>query len=375
MKIKEIRTIPLHAREPFGGWTDNIEDNIHTLVQVITESGVTGLGSVYTSEALVKGSLGILKNYYVGENACEPQRVSEKLHQSTFWQGRGGAVTHTISGIDMALWDVFGKVCSQPVSRLLGGCYRDKVRIYASIMFDEPEPLKQQLLGLTARGFRSIKLGWYTFGRKDRKNDEAMVRAAREAVGSEIELMVDAGGSEQFYANDLKWALETAKMLAHYDIAWFEEALPPDNMDDYINLRRLSSVRISGGEVLTRRQDMMRFVQFGAFDIIQPDNTKCGGLSETIQVGRYANDKGIKLIAHGWHTAVGLGADLALAAALPLTNRVEFITPSPFVEGIMAERITIDADGCIRIPQEPGLGIKLNADAIEKLSGMRLDVL
>ncbi len=126
------------ARHP-RGWSDEIEqeDCIHTLVAVITDEDVMGLGSVYTNDQLVKGALSVLRPLTVGENALEPERVAEKLHQATFWMGRGGNITHTISSIDIALWDVLGKATGQPVGRLLGGRYRDRVMPYASLLMDQ----------------------------------------------------------------------------------------------------------------------------------------------------------------------------------------------------------------------------------------------
>src|SRR5438477_12371017 len=119
----------------------------------------------------------------IGERADEPARVSEKLRQSLFWQGRGGAVEHAISGIDIALWDLFGKVCNQPVARLLGGYYRDRIKPYGSMLFDERGPLREKLQQTVARGFKAIQLGWRPFGRRDRKFDEPLIRTARGTVG------------------------------------------------------------------------------------------------------------------------------------------------------------------------------------------------
>ena len=138
--------------------------------------------------------------------------------QSSFWQGRGGTIEHVISGLDIALWDLFGKVCGQPVSRLLGGIYRDRIKPYGSILFDEPDVLAQRLKDTVDRGFKAIKLGWRPFGRRDHKFDELLVQTARETVGDDITLLVDAGGSEQMWPHEYKWALRTAQMLAAYDI-------------------------------------------------------------------------------------------------------------------------------------------------------------
>ena len=244
MKIVEVRSIPLMGRTPEGGWDTEIEpeENLHTLIEVVTDETLngkplTGIGSVYTSQALVEGALRLMRPWLIGECAIEPERVTEKLSQMAFWQGRGGAVTHAISGIDIALWDLLGKACGQPVARLLGGYYRERIKPYGSILFDEPDILREKLQAVLARGFRAIKLGWKPFGRVSRKMDELLVRTAREMVGPDVEIMVDAGGSEHFWPHGYKWAWETSKMLAEYDVTWFEEALPPDDIEGFIKLR------------------------------------------------------------------------------------------------------------------------------------------
>src|SRR5438105_9299431 len=195
MKIRSIRCAGLRGATPEGGWSNELkpEDCVHTLVAVHTSEGLVGIGSVFTSEALVRGALKLLEPLVIGETALEPERVSEKLHQNTFWQGRGGSVTHAISGIDIALWDILGKVTGQPVGRLLGGRYRERVRPYASVLMREPRALAEQLAEIRGRGFRAFKIGWGPFGRESFAVDEAIVRAAREAVGEESLLMVDAG--------------------------------------------------------------------------------------------------------------------------------------------------------------------------------------
>src|SRR5688572_16332140 len=273
MKIREIRAAGLRGATPEGGWTEEIwpDQCVHTLVAVRTDEGVTGYGSVFTNDELVKAALKVLEPLYRDENALEPERVSEKLHQHTFWLGRGGSLTHTISGIDIALWDILGQVTGQPVGRLLGGRYRDRVRPYASILMDQPGPLAEQLRQIAARGFRAFKIGWGPFGRVSHTLDEEIVRAARDAVGPDAQLMVDAGGSDAFWSNGLKWALRTADMLAAYDVAWFEEPLHPDALDDFVLLRRQATLPIAGGEVLTRRQAFAPWLRAGAFDIVQPD--------------------------------------------------------------------------------------------------------
>ena len=375
MRIREIRAVGLRGATPEGGWGEELvqEDCVHTLVAVVTDGGPVGLGSVFTRDDLARGALELLEPLYRGENALEPERVSEKLRQNTFWMGRGGSVTHTISGIDIALWDLLGKVTGQPVGRLLGGRYRDRVQPYASLLMSEPDALAEHLLELKAQGFRAFKIGWGPFGRVDRALDERIVRAAREAVSGDCLLMVDAGGSDAFWKHGFKWALRTSQMLADYDIDWFEEPLKPDAMEDYVRLRQAAPVPIAGGEVLTRRQSFQPWLQAGAFDVVQPDVTKVGGISEERRIGWMAQENGVRFIPHGWNTAVGLAADLQLASAFPGTDLVEYLTGSPYVDEITDGGWQLDEDGMLPIGDAPGLGLVLDEDAVAKYAqGARL---
>jgi L-alanine-DL-glutamate epimerase-like enolase superfamily enzyme len=370
MKIERIEAFGLRGVTPEGGWSNEIQpdDGVHTLIAVQTDEGVTGWGSVFTNDALVKAALDVLAPLYEDENALEPERVSEKLHQNMFWLGRGGSITHTISGIDIALWDILGKVTGQPIGRLLGGRYRERVLPYASLLMDQPEPLADHLHSIQAQGFRAFKMGWGPFGRISHALDEQIVAAAREAIGSDAYLMVDAGGSDAFWGNGYKWAMRTAQMLAEYDVYWFEEALHPDALEDYVQLRRNSPVPIAGGEVLTRRQSFQPWLQGGAFDIVQPDVTKVWGISEERRIGWMAQENGVRFIPHGWNTAVGLAADLHLSSAFANTNFVEYIIGSPYIDELTVGGWQLDADGMLAIPTAAGLGITLDLDAVAKYS-------
>jgi L-alanine-DL-glutamate epimerase-like enolase superfamily enzyme len=161
-------------------------------------------------------------------------------------------------------------------------------------------------------------------------------------------------------------------MLASYNVDWFEEPLKPDALDDFIALRRNAPLPISGGEVLTRRQSFQPWLQGGAFDIVQPDVTKVGGISEERRIAQMAQDNGIRFIPHGWNTALGLAADLHLASAFPDTDLVEYIAGSPYVDDLTQEGFHLDPDGMLSFPDIPGLGVTLNPDAVEKYGGVRL---
>ena len=371
VKILEVNAYGLRGKTPEGGWANELQpdDCVHTLISIRTEAGI-GWGSVFTSEDLVNASLNILRPLLIGENALEPEKVSEKLHQHTFWLGRGGAVTHTISGIDLALWDLLGKACGQPVGRLLGGRYRERVRPYASLLMRDPNQMADVLLPVKAQGFRAFKIGWGPFGRRGSfAIDEAIVAEARKAIGDDSLLMVDAGASDAYWPGDFKWALRTAEMLLDYDVFWFEEALHPDALEDFIALRRAAKVTIAGGEVLTRRQSFAPWLERGAFDIVQPDVTKCGGLSEQRRIAWMAREHGVRFIPHGWNTCVGLASDLQIASAFADTDLVEYLTGSPFIDDLCAEPWQLDADGMLPIPNKPGLGMEIDLDRLAEFSG------
>jgi L-alanine-DL-glutamate epimerase-like enolase superfamily enzyme len=375
MKITKIWTAGLRGSTPPGGWANEIKPNdcVHTLIAIHTDAGITGWGSISTNDLLVRGALAILEPLCIGENPLEPERVSEKLHANTFWMGRGGAVTHTISGIDIAMWDILGNATGQNVGRLLGGRYRDRVLPYASLLMQEPATLSENLTSLCEKGFRAFKIGWGSFGRRSNTLDEQMVKAARKAIGPDALLMVDAGASDAFWSQNYKWALRTGHMLAGYDVNWFEEPLPPDNLQDYILLRQSSPVAIAGGEVFTRRQSFEPWIRLGALDIVQPDATKVGGLSEVRRISWMAEDRGLRLIPHGWNTAVGLAADLQVASANRTTNLVEYLTGSPFIDELSSQPWVLDPEGMLRIPEGPGLGVSLNMDAVERYTGVRYE--
>ncbi|PXW56601.1 mandelate racemase/muconate lactonizing enzyme family protein [Chelatococcus asaccharovorans] len=368
-RITRIEAAPLFGESPKGGWSAEIrpEDSIHAIIAVHTDQGVTGYGSSFTDGRLVQAGLKVLEPLFLGEDALSPEFLSEKLHQNTFWMGRGGTLTHTISGIDIALWDILGQATGLSVGRLLGGSYRRRVQPYCSLLMEEPAVMRDVIASYREKGFTAFKIGWGPFGRAlDTRLDEAIVRAAREAAGDAAKLLVDAGASDAQWPHGFKWAKRTAEMLAQFDVGWFEEPVRPDAIDDYWELRRCSPVPIAGCEVITRRQAFIPWLSRGAVDIVQPDVTKVGGISEQRRIAWMADDFGVKYIGHGWNTALGLAADLQMAAAFPSADLVEFIGGSPYVDGILAEPFALDAEGWLTIPDLPGLGVTIDREKLAR---------
>jgi L-alanine-DL-glutamate epimerase-like enolase superfamily enzyme len=351
----------------FHGWL---------IVEVFTDGGQVGIGNAALAPRLTKQAIDVyLKPLLVGADPWNTEFLWQHMYRRTMAFGRKGVGMTAISAVDIALWDLLGQATGQPVGRLLGGRYRERVRPYASILMREPEALAAELGRLLAEGFRAFKLGWGPFGRVSAAVDESIVRRAREAVGPDVALMVDAGGSDAFWPNGYKWALRTSEMLAEHGVAWFEEPLAPDALADYQRLREHSRVPVAGGEVLTRRQAFLPWLQGHAFDIVQPDSTKVGGLSEARRIAWTALDNGVAVVPHGWNTALGLAADLQLASALPGTELVEYLTGSPYIDEIVAEPWRLDADGMLPIRDSPGLGVGLDFDRVAHYArGERLPV-
>jgi L-alanine-DL-glutamate epimerase-like enolase superfamily enzyme len=346
-------------------WTIYTPDkDYHVFLELKSDTGVVGWGSAYSELGQVVGALEWLKRFVMGENPLEIERVTEKLHQITFWLGRGGAMTHAISAINIALWDLAGKILGQPVSVLLGGAHRGAVPTYGSVLFVPVESLSQRIEQMKERGFRAIKLGWDPFGQHPLAQDEELVQAARKAAGDDTTLLIDAGGSYPFWKLRLKDALERARMLANYGVYWFEEPLSPDDLEGYARLTDLSPVKIAHGEVLTRRQSFASYFARRAMDIVQPDVSKVGGLSEMRRIAWMAEEHAIELVPHGWNTAIGVAADAHLVASLPSRSFVEFNVGNPLVEELISPPFRLDSEGCLPVPAGPGLGIELDRDRL-----------
>ena len=339
-----------------------------TLVGVHSDDGAIGIGSVYSDVRLVRAALEVLEPLYRDELVIEPERVTEKLRRHAAWIGRGGTIDHAISGIDIALWDLFGQVTKQPVGRLLGGRYRDRVRPYASIVIGDVETLADRLAPLRAEGFRAFKIGWIPFGRVSSTLDELIVRTAREAVGEESDLMVDAGGNDAFWQQGYKWALRTADMVADYGVTWLEEPLNPNALDDFVRLRERSRTPIAAGESLVGRQAFKPWIERHALDIVQPDVSKAGGITEQRRIAQLVEDNGLQYVGHGSFTAIGVAADLQLASAFPTASFVEYETDSAYMNQICNGAFQLDADGMFAIPDAPGLGVTLDREALRDLT-------
>ncbi len=279
----------------------------------------------------MRAALRILEPLYLGENPLEPERVSEKLHANTFWMGRGGSITHAISGIDIAMWDILGKATSQPVGRLLGGRYRDRALPYASLLMREPAALAEHLAQLRVTGISRLqnRMGTVRPAQPPDGRGDRACRARRRWVGSAAHggcrgercILADRATNGQ-HGQRRCWPRTPC--------TGSRNRFRPMLLNDYVLLRTTAPVPIAGGEVLTRRQSFTPWLQQRAFDIVQPDVTKVGGISEERRIAWMAEEYGVRFIPHGWNTALGLAADLHLASACRDADMVEYLAGISF---------------------------------------------
>lgn len=273
------------------------------------------------------------------------------------------------SGVDVALWDLAGRALGVSVSRLLGGRFREDVRVYASILFD-----MEDMYSMTAEakkwvkeGYRAVKFGWgqtraASFGLDERK-DEAAVSHLRDELGPEVDIMVDVGR----YVNwSVTHAIRMARKLAKYNIYWLEEPLPQDNVSGYVQLTRNSPVRIAGGEGEYNRYMFEPWIRQHAVDIIQPDVCRSGGFTEGVRISDLVQFHNLTLVPHGFSTAVSVAANLQFISSVIGGELMEFRrTKSPLMARLIKTPFEA-SKGRLRIPDKPGLGIEIDSSVVEE---------
>lgn len=357
------------------------------VVRIETDAGITGLGEVDSAPMAVKHAIEGpfshttatgLANVILGEDPFETEYLWHKMYRANIYAGRRGVGFHAISGIDMALWDIKGKALGKPVWKLLGGGFHldDKpvgqqanrpwkngaVRCYASTLWG---PTAEETQALAARirdqGFTAAKFGWDPMGR-DEKTDIAIVKAARQGLGDDLDLCIDAG-----LCYDAKTAIQRARAFEEYRPFWFEEPLRPDDYDGYRKLAEASPLRIAAGEEESGRAGFVELMDRGKVDLIQVDLTRCGGFTEAIKIAALAWDRGLPVANHGFTTYINVAAALHWLASVPNALICEFVTEE---ETNLRESLTKQAiravDGYVPIPDAPGLGIELNEEAVAK---------
>ena len=368
MKISRVEPIILRSGPVDTARPDGTQDAF--LVLVHTDEGLVGIGEADTSpyvaytitdmpasHAVARG----LAELIVGEDPLQIRRLWDVMFAGTYHYGRDGAALHAISAVDMALWDLAGKVAGRPICDLLGGRRADQVEVYASeVMPGEPTEVTELAGRVADAGFPALKLGWGPLG-TDLGRDMELVSAARDAIGPDRRLMIDGG-----MAYSLQQAREFCRRSSALDLSWFEE---PFDADDIISYRRLSdtvAVRIACGEAHSTLRSFRRLIEEARVDVLQPDLGRCGGFSVAADVARLAESANIDVVPHSFSTDVLLAASLQFAAAQPRERLVEYpVTASAGAGSIITEPLRPHA-GVLAVPARPGLGVELDEDEVAR---------
>lgn len=368
MKITDVEAIYLRLPQ-VRELCDSGQDAL--LIKVSTDAGITGIGEVDSAPLAVKGAIEGpfshttacgLREIVLGEDPFQTEYLWHKMYRESIYGGRRGVGLHAISGIDIALWDIKAKALGQPIWRLLGGGFHQRIRPYASTLFGAtPQETGERARRFRDRGFTAVKFGWEPMG-QDEKTDIALVREARKGLGDDADLMIDAG-----LVWDAKTALQRARAFSEYRIFWLEEPLRPDDYDGYAKLSQATDVRIAAGEEESSRHSFIELMDRGKIDIVQVDLTRVGGFTEAMKIASLAYDRGIPVVNHGFTTYVNIAAALHFLNSIPNSFILEFVVEE---ESTLRDYITkhniAARDGFLDIPCEPGLGVDLDEEGIAR---------
>jgi L-rhamnonate dehydratase len=378
MKITNVEAFilesPFEIRPPEG--SDEARGVKHCLLlKVSTDEGIVGWSDVETAphvgEAVVNApasGMGVfegLRSLVIGEDPFDVERLWDKIYRGSIYFGRRGVAIQVLSGFDIACHDIIGKAIGLPVHKVLGGARRNRIRAYASTLFrPTPEAMRDACAFYLQRGFTAVKFGWGVFG-QDKKKDIKLVEAAREALGPDVELMVDSGWMVDRSAYD---AIELCRALEPYNIFWLEDFLHPECYDGYGKVKAAGvKTRIAAGEQEATAWGFRELISRGGIDVVQPDLSRCGGFSQARKIMWEAEHAGVDVCPHAWLTDLLTAASLHLNAVLPRSLFLEYnVCDNPMLREVIENPVQMDAEGYIAIPEGPGLGIEINEKAVKR---------
>lgn len=378
MKIKKIEPIILYAQDKgyeselnVGGYA-----GFQVVVKIETDEGIVGWGECCTGGEFGESALAVktlIERGFVprikDEDPRDFRKIWEKLYSDTSWFGRRGLTVFAQSGIDTALVDIAARSYGVPASRLLGGTCRNEIPLYASLLFDMDD-----VPGTAEKGAKyirdnyfGVKFGWGMIPSKpfgaDANADERMVATIRETFGERGNIMVDVGRYVNWTSDH---AIRMAKRFEKYNIFWLEEALPQDDLAGYQRLTSSTDVTIAFGEGLYTVYDFADVIAKRAADLIQPDASKLGGISEMKRIMELARINNMRWVPHNWSTAINSAASMQLVASAPDGFLMEFKQESnPLVSELAKEKFRIEK-GKLIVPDTPGLGIEIDENVVDK---------
>ncbi len=385
MKIVDVEAMVLDTGKNYSDPSQAAEAHgvrFVSLIKITTDEGIVGWSDIETQphvgkqivDAPASGMVGFesIKAALIGEDPLEHERLWQKMTRYLAYYGRQGAGMQMISGADIALWDIAGKALGQPVCKLLGACYRDKVKAYASTLFrPTPDAMRAAVADYLAHGFRAIKFGWGVFG-EDLRRDIELVAAARAEAGPDVDLMVDAGWygvstANPFKARPLADWIRLVHALEELDVFWLEDFLHPENFAGYGTVaEHTRTLRLAAGEQLAGYADFERLATEGRVHTLQPDLSRCGGLTVGRQIADLAQRRQIDCVPHAWLTDLLKAASLHLNAYSMNSLYLEYnVSTASLLNNLCTQRIEM-VDGYVPVPTGPGLGVEVDPKMLEK---------
>lgn len=366
MKITDVEAFYLRLPE-IQKRTDSSQDAL--LIKVSTDAGIVGWGEVDGCPSVVKAIIDApyshtmvtgLKSLLLGEDPLDTQTLWAKMFRSTIFYGRQGAVIQAMAGIDIALWDIKGKFLKQPIYKLLGGAFRDRMRVYSSNMFQfTPEATADRAKHAIDTGHTAVKFGWEPFG-QDAKTDCKYLAAVRKAIGDDNDLMLDVG-----LVWDAKTTIQRAELFSDYNLFWIEEPLHPDDYEGYQKVSGRCTQMIAAGEEECTTVGFARLIEQGGIDIVQVDLTRCG-FTQALKIADIAHLHGRKVCNHNFTTDINTAASLHFLCAIPNALVMEYCVEPGEISRNLAKSPVKITDGFAYLPHEPGLGVEPNPAVIER---------
>jgi L-alanine-DL-glutamate epimerase-like enolase superfamily enzyme len=355
LKIKDVKTtvlsVPFKRRIASSPWPNT---RFAVLVRVVSDDGTEGIGEAFAVgvPTVVAGVIERgLKPMLLGEDPSAIERLWDKMYRATIVYGRKGLVTIAMSGVEVALWDLLGKSRRLPVYEMLGGLAQDNVRAYASLLrIKDRKKLIKDVRGYLDEGYTAVKL---------HEPDVESVKIVRDVVGDGMDLMLDV---------NCIWTPQTsivmARKLEKYGALWLEEPVwPPDDLDGSAAVAQAVDIPIAGGENEYTRWGFKDVLEKRAFDILQPDAIKAGGLLECKKIAGMAEAWNIPVAPHCWCSPVGTAAIMHLIASTP--NCILAEMPPELEADILKKPIAV-RKGMVEVPKGPGLGIELDEKTVAK---------
>ncbi len=389
MRITDVRTIAVEVNLKQTVFDANytMATKPALLVEVVTDEGLIGLGEAAHFGGPMASTAQVieheLKPYLIGENPNDIERLWERMHRRAYKHARGGIVIAAISGIDIALWDLRGKLANMPVWRLLGG-YRKRVPAYATGGFYAEgkgvRELVSEMESYVKAGFRAVKM---KVGRNSDVELSALrasnergvaevslatdierVAAVRKAIGPDIRLAVDANG-----AWDVATAVKMGRAMEAFDIYWYEEPVWPDDVEGSREVAEKLSIAVAGYETCSYGiVDFARYISARAVHFVQPDVAWAGGLTESLKIAHLAQAANLPIAPHIHGSAVAVAAGLHLLGAVRNGSMAETVFPAhELMTDLVREPLTLDpASGEIELSERPGLGIELDPETVQR---------